>query len=202
MAQRARKGVLGILKLLWRHGEQCPNIFCKMFDCQFQPMLTYGAKVWVIMTDHDIIDRVHLFAIKRLLNVSTRTPSPLVYGEMGRYPLCVNACTRCITYWLNLVRMPDNHLPLKSNKMLHDLHCKNKNTWDSHVCFTLYRYGFWFVWENQGVYNMNRCLCEFRQRLIDRYLQEWHSDVTSRDRFVFYSSFKESHSLAEYVCLS
>ena len=74
-------------------------------------------------------------------------------------------------------------------KVLHDLHCKNKNNWVSHVCFTLYRYGFGFVWENQGVYNTKRFVCEFRQRLIDGYLQEWHSDVTSRDRLVFYSSF-------------
>ena len=120
---------------------------------------TYGAEVWGIMADHGAIERVHVFAIKRLLNVSTRIPSALVYGETGRYPLYVNTYTRCIKYWLNLVRMPDNRLLLKSYKMLHDLHCKNKNNWVSHVCFTLYRYGFGFVWENQGVYNTKRFLC-------------------------------------------
>ena len=40
-------------------------------------MLTYGSQVWGIMAD-SIIERVHLFAIKRFLNVSTRTPSALV----------------------------------------------------------------------------------------------------------------------------
>ena len=35
---------------------------------------------------------------------------------------------------------------------------------------------------------------EFRQRLVDCFLQEWHSGMVSRDRLAFYSSFKQSHS--------
>ena len=92
-----------------------------------------GLRFW----NYGISERVHLFAIKRLLNVSTRTPSALVYGETGRYPLYVITYTRCIKYWLNLVRMPDNRLPSKSCKMLYDLHFKNKNNCVSYVCFTL-----------------------------------------------------------------
>ena len=105
------------------------KLFFKPFDCQIQPMLSYGSEVWGIIADNSIIEIVHLFAIKQFLNVSTRTPSALVYGEIGRYPLYVNTYTRCIKYWLNLVRMPDNRLPSKSHKMLYDLHCKNKNNW-------------------------------------------------------------------------
>ena len=47
--------------------------------------------------------------------------------------------------------MPENRLPIKAYKMSHALHAKNKNNGVSHVCFTLYRYGFGLVWENQGV---------------------------------------------------
>ena len=87
MASRAKKGVIGILKLLWTLAEQSPTLFFRLFDCQIQPMLTYDAEVWGIMADHCAVDRVPLFAVKRLLNVSTRTPSVLVYGETGRYPI-------------------------------------------------------------------------------------------------------------------
>ena len=66
MFDRARKGVLGILRLLWRLGEQCPKLFFKLFDCHIQPMLTYGSEVWGIMADCCITERVHLFAIKRV----------------------------------------------------------------------------------------------------------------------------------------
>ena len=40
MASRAKKGVKGILKLLWTLAEQSPTLFFRLFDCQIQPMLT------------------------------------------------------------------------------------------------------------------------------------------------------------------
>ena len=56
MSDRARKDALGILRLLWRLGEQCPKLFFKLFDCQIQPMLTYGSEVWAIMADYGITE--------------------------------------------------------------------------------------------------------------------------------------------------
>ena len=45
MSDRDKKGALGILRLLWRLGEQCPKLFFKLFDCQIQPMIAYGSEV-------------------------------------------------------------------------------------------------------------------------------------------------------------
>ena len=46
-----------------------------------QMLLTYGAEAWGLIADHTVIERVHLFAIKLLLNISAKTSSALVYGE-------------------------------------------------------------------------------------------------------------------------
>ena len=46
IAQGAKKGVVGIFKLLWSLGERSPSIFFKLFNTQIQPMLNYGAEVW------------------------------------------------------------------------------------------------------------------------------------------------------------
>ena len=67
MANRARKGVVDILKLLWTLGDQSPKLFFKLFDCQIQPMLNYDSEVWGLIADKRIIERIHLFTIKRLL---------------------------------------------------------------------------------------------------------------------------------------
>jgi hypothetical protein len=199
MSNRARKGVFGILKFLWTLGENCPKLFFKLFDCQIQPILTYGAEAWGLIADHTVIERVHLFAIKRLLNVSAKTPSALVYGESGRYPLYIQSYTKCIKYWLKVTQMSDDRIPLKAYRMLYNLHCNNKNNWVSNVCFTLYRYGFGHVWENQGVSNVSHFLLVFKQRLVDCYLQDWNSNIMSKDRYVFYSTFKQCHQIPEYV---
>ena len=42
-------------------------------------------------------------------------------------------------------------------------------------------------------------MCEFKQRLIDCYLQGWNSDINSKDRYTFFSSFKQTHGLLQYL---
>ena len=51
------------------------------------------------------------------------------------------------------------------------------------------------------MWDVSNFIREFRQRLVDCFLQEWHSGIVSRDRLAFYSSFKQSHSLADYLCI-
>lgn len=190
MAMKAKKGVFGILKMLWSLGENCPNIFFKLFDCQIQPMLTYGSEIWGLMANHTTIERVHRFAIKRLLNVSVKTPSSLIYCESGRHPLYIQTYAKSIKYWLKLNRMPETRIPRKVYKMLYSMHCQDKNNWASNVCFTLYRYGFGYVWENNGVQNINQFICVFKQRLFDCHLQDLNCDIVSKERYSLYSTIK------------
>ena len=100
LADQARKGMLAIMKLLWSIGEHSPEIFFKMFDCQIQPILTYGSEVWGLSDNQESIERVHLSALKRFLGVNSRSPRHLIYGETDRHPLFVNTYARCIKFWL------------------------------------------------------------------------------------------------------
>ena len=206
MADRAKKGVIGILRLLWSIGDHSPSIFFKLFDCQISPMLTYGAEVWGLDADLMVVERVHLFALKRFLNTSIKTPNTLVYGETGRFPLSITIQVQCIRYWLQLVRMSENRLPAKAYKMLLTLHHVGKKSWASSVCYFLYGHGYGFVWENQGVCNIQQFLRQLKQRLQDCWRQDWHSKLIthegqppSEDRFSFYRSFKSSLELSSYL---
>ena len=128
MSQQAKKGVICIFKLLWSLGERSPSIFFKLFDTQIQSMLNYGSEVWGLDADHTPIEREHLFALKRFLNTSLRTPNLMVYGETGRYPLFVNIYVKCIKSLLRILKMPPCRLPFKAYKMLLHLHeRKQKN---------------------------------------------------------------------------
>ena len=39
----------------------------------------------------------------------------------------------------------------------------------------------------------------FKQRLIDCFKQDWEGEISSRDRYAFYSSFRNSPSLCDYL---
>ena len=157
MAQRAKKGGVGIFKLLSSLGERSPSIFFKLFDTQIQPMLNYGAEVWGLEAHHTPIERIHFFAINIFLNTSIRTPNVMVYGETGRYPLFMSTYVKCVKFWLRILKMSPHRLPYKVYKMLLYLHERNRRTWASSVRYVLSRYGFDEVWENQGVGDEKKC---------------------------------------------
>ena len=95
--------------------------------------------------------------------------------------------------------MADTRLPKKAYKMLYELHCKDKRNWASEVCFVLYRYGFGFVWENQGVTQINQFISIFKQRLLDCHLQELHNSIKTNERFTLYSSFCQLSDTPDYL---
>ena len=154
MSQRGKKGVICIFKSLWSIRERPPSIFFKLFDAQVQPMLSYGAEVWGLDVDTTLIERIHLFALKRFLTTGLRTPSVMIYGKTGRYPLFVNIYVKCIRFWLRILKkMSPHRLPFKAYRMLLHLHEQNKKTRASSVCYVLYKYDFGEVWVNQVVGN-------------------------------------------------
>ena len=74
----------------------------KLFDSLVSPILLYAAKVWGIY-EYEHIDKIHIKFCKNILGVRTQTPNYAVYGDLGRYPLCVIAKERSIKYWLNFL---------------------------------------------------------------------------------------------------
>ena len=80
MANRAKKGVVGILKLLWTLGDQSPKLFFKLFDCQIQPMLTYRSEVWGLIADNRIIERIRTKCFI-ICTVTTKTTEPPLFAS-------------------------------------------------------------------------------------------------------------------------
>ena len=136
--------------------------------------------------------------LKKLFNVSPRTPNDMVYGETGRYPLYICAYVSCIKYWLRLTRMDETRFPRKAYSMLLLLHENGKFCWASQVRKTLYEHGFGIVWNQQGVQSPNVFLKVFKQRLIDCHGQNWHAHINRSDRFDMYKTFKSSIFLESY----
>jgi hypothetical protein len=196
MATKARKAVISIIRILWKL-QFSPTIFFKMFDAQVKPMILYGAEIWGL-NHYKPLENVHTFALKKLLNVSPRTPNDMVYGETGRYPLYIFTYTACIKYWLRLTRMNSSRLPRKAYNMLLLLHNQGFGCWVSRVREILFTYGFGFIWLNQGVTQPDAFIRCFKQRLIDCHIQNWHSHIDSSTRFTVYRSFKQESVLEKY----
>ena len=122
----------------------------------------------------------------------------MVYGETGRIPLYILSYTSCINYWLCLTTMHTARLPRKAYNMLISIHNSGQFCWASRVHQVLYKFGFGFVWKNQGVQNPEAFINIFMQRLIDCQSRNWHEHVSNSTRFSIYRMFKTSFSLEPY----
>ena len=200
LALRARKGLSAIFKLLWSLDNHSPEVFFKIFDCQIQPILTYGSEIWGLAQDQEIIERVHLSALKRFLGVNSKSPRHVIYGETGRYPLYVNTYARCLKFWLRLTSMDRNRLPNKAYRMLLFLQEQNyTNTWACKIRNVLFRFGFGIVWEAQSVGDIKRFITEFKLRLKDCFSQDWHNSLQNHEFYSLYSTYKQTLSLSPFL---
>ena len=113
LAMRAKKALLQLQSIIPKLGVVPINVYFKMFDSQIQPILLYGSEVWGFK-EYYALEKVHLLACKKFLNVSISTPSAMVYGECGRYPLYITSYCRCLKYWFKIITMPEHRLPKKA----------------------------------------------------------------------------------------
>ena len=92
----------------------------KLFDHTVLPILLYGSEIWGF-ENTDMIEKVHLDFLKRILKVKKSTPSCFVYGELGRYPLEIDIKCRIINFWFKIVNGKQNKLSnIMFKLLLHD----------------------------------------------------------------------------------
>ena len=67
-----------------------------------------------------------------------------------------------------------------------------KTTFACHVKERLCRNCLGDGWLQQNVERLNRFVSVLKQRLLDQFQQDWSASITSKERFEFYSIFKQS----------
>ena len=94
---------------MWKN--KCTDIciFLRLLDQQVLPAHFCAEVEWESKKDKEI-EKVHIYAYKKALSVSQKTPNTIIYGELGRYPLYNNEVMKSVKYLLKLVEPPSNRL--------------------------------------------------------------------------------------------
>ena len=119
-----------------------------------RPILLYGCEIWGY-GNVEVIERVQLKFLKQILNLKKTTPSFLVYGEVGAYPLFIDIQTRIISFWTKLGDNCTNHTAITLYKVIYYLRDKRllKSTWLDNIKHLIYTNGFGYVWESHNAVN-------------------------------------------------
>ena len=199
-AGRAKSKVISIFKTLYKLGKVEPDIFFKLFDAQVKPMMLYAAEIWGLASTETLntIEKVHMFACKKLLGVTPRTPSALVQAELNRHPIIIDAQIKSVKYWSKLLQLDINRLPRQAYER--ELREKNKpDNWTEKLKNLLSLNGYAYVWNNGGTPFMKSFCKSLKQRLVDQFWQNWHSNLETSDRYDMYRTIKLDHKQEGYV---
>ena len=81
--------------------------------------MQYGSEIRGLCNAANECEKVHLYALKKYVNVDLKTPNDLIYNEMCRWPITINSTINCIRYWLKLFQMDNFRLPRKAYDSLY-----------------------------------------------------------------------------------
>jgi hypothetical protein len=120
-----------------------------LFNHMIKPILLYGSEIWSYalfgirnsknIQAHNIAQRYHskkpeiescqLKYCKSLLGLPRNTDNCVAYGELGVYPLYIEAIDRMLKYWHALEKNTSNVLLHDAYACVKVLHQKGANTW-------------------------------------------------------------------------
>ena len=73
-----------------------------LFDTLIAPILLYGSEEWRF-ENCDITEAYHFKFCKMMLHFKPSTPTVMVYGELGRFPMQIFNQSRMINFWSKVV---------------------------------------------------------------------------------------------------
>ena len=95
--------------------------------------------------------------------------------------------------------MDEGRLPKQAYLMLFSQDQNRKRCWATEIREMLSSTGFYFVWLNQGVPDVSGFLKQFRQRLVDIFIQEWTGTIRDRERYSLYNFLKDDFGSSVYL---
>ena len=170
-----------------------------LFNKMIKPILLYGCELWGF-GNIDSIERVQLKFFKQILNLKKSTPSFMVYGELGAYPLYIDIQCRMVSFWAKLGNSGNNDIATCLYQLIHNLNEQKriKCKWLDHIKNIITSNGYGHVWYAHDLINKKWFVQSFKQKLKDQYLQKWSSLVEQSSSGKNYRIFKDDLKINPY----
>ena len=178
------------------------DIQIELFDRALVPILLDGCEVWCPMMTN-LASELQLRFYKIILKLSKSTPSCMVYGELGQFPLEVQAKCRMLSVWFKLININYKFKFSNMYKFLYEMYRegKYKSPFLSTVETVLNGIGLSGMWTHQ--FDLNYSNQWFKSKvtrvLRDQYVQQWSSEIESKEIYYNYRMFKNVFAPEDYL---
>ena len=172
------------------------------------PILFYGCEIWGYcdITQIEVLYRNYL---RKIMRLSKRTASCIVYGETGTLPLSIYVDQSMVNFWLRLVQGQKSKFSYSLYHLMKFYFDKSilRSKWIEKIKNILDYNGFSFVWNNPTSVNPTWLKGALRQKLKDITIQTWTSEVNSNSLCINYkilmnvNSSKKLNKLCKFISI-
>jgi hypothetical protein len=168
------------------------NCQLNLLDKMVKPILLYGCEIWGL-GNIEIIERVHIKFCKLLLQLQNSTPTYMIYGELGRYPIVLDVKIRILSFWSKLLFDKESKLSLIIYKLCFEMHTVNDANfpWLKNVHNIINECGLAYISNTQIFINSDWFTSLVKQTLKDQYNQLWHQQTENTAKALTYRLFKD-----------
>ena len=189
------KKAMHLLRMRIRNLYLPVDLQLKLFDHTVLPIMTYACEVWGY-ENCGMLESIHTQFLRSILRARKSTPTYMLYGELGRYPIEIEIKCRMINFWNRLLSGKQTKLAYLFYQKLRSTPSINSR-WISKIQEILTESGRPDIWQHE---NTNPNLTMFiRQNLRDRFIQLWNSKLEQSSKGTNYKLFKDSINLEPYV---
>ena len=187
------------------------DVQIELFDKMILPIMLYASEVWGY-ENIDLLEKLRLKFCKYVLHVNASTPTCMVYGELGIFPVDIYAKLRMIKFWTSLLMDDTNKYSARMYKVICNIgsnlndekqikRFSNQFKWFSAVKNILDNCGLSYVWLDQNIdQNMaNFIYSSVKQCLKDQFIQKWYESVYDCSKCINYRIFKQEFGLEKYL---
>jgi len=176
-----------------------------LFDKIVAPIVLYGSEIWGYTSVH-LCDKLQLRFYKLLMNARKGTPTSMILGEFGKFPLNLEVKIRTLCFWYRLVTtIKDNKLSNIVYTFLFNLYEKGLyiSPYLKFVHSTLNNLGLSYMWTNQLHLSLSpeHLRQTIKQRLNDQYIQCWYTEINSKESFYNYRIYKIDFKQEKYISM-
>ena len=176
------------------------DLILKLFDNAIAPILTNSCEVWGGFGDCNIIEKTHYQFLRYLTKLRKSTPTYMLMGELGRYPMEIIIKCRMIGFWYKLLTGNTNKLSYRLYHLMFSIP-GFQSKWITKIKEILGETGKMHYWCNQSNLPHHPIKNSIRQSLIDQYKQNWHSSLQTSSKGKHYSLFKSEINLEKYFLI-
>lgn len=214
LSKKASKAMFCISKALYSEKRNV-SLHIKLFDTCVKPILLYCSEIWALPQilkgkhvnefeynyDKFIPTKIQLKFSKFILGVHKSASNLAVLGELGFYPLAINALKSSVEYWFHLLKAKNSDLIARA---YHENSSLGDSLYNKFKTF-LELIGFEHIWDNQGTFSKRNTLNAIFNKLKDRFHSYWSKMLFNDEKNVggnklrTYRKFKNDFKMEQFL---